>query len=132
MPQHHEVGAAAKGLGHVTRAGAAAVADDLATEAVSRIGTLYDGGELGIADPGLDPVVQTEPAYADLDDVGAGEDQLFDHLAGDHVARQDDVVRTGLADLAQELDEVLGVTVRDVHADEAQGFLTWRGSGGSW
>ncbi len=93
---------------------------------MGRIGTLYDGGELRIADAGLDPGgADRARAYAHLDDVGAGEDQLLHHLAGHHVARQDDVVGAGVTNLAHEFDEVLGVAVGHVHADEAQRL--WHG-----
>ncbi len=121
--QHDEVGTAAERFGDVARAGTAAVTDDLAAEAVGRIGTLDDGGELRITDTGLDASgADRARADADLDDVGAGEDQLFDHLAGHHVARQNDVVGAGFTNFAHELDEVFGVAIGHVDTDEAQRF----------
>ena len=74
--QHDEVGAGAVGLGDVAGNGAAAVGADLALEAVGGVGAFDDRRELRIADAG-DPAGRAHRAGADadLDDVGAGEDQ---------------------------------------------------------
>ena len=91
--QHDEIGARAVRLGDVARHGAAAVGADLALEPVRGVGAFDDRRELRIADPGHPPGgADRARADADLDDVGAGEDQRFRHVAGDDVAGHDDGV----------------------------------------
>ncbi len=79
-----------------------------------RIGTLNHGGELRIADPGLNAGgADGSRADANFDDIGAGEDQLFAHFTGDHVPG-DDSFAAGFARLRHELYKVLRVAVGDV------------------
>ena len=119
--EHHEVCAAAKRLRHIARHGATAVTDDLAAQAMRRIGTFDNGGQLRIPNAGFDARgAYGARANAHFHDVGTGEDQLFTHFTGHHVARDDGFRRPGLTRLADELYEVLGVTVRHINTNEVQ------------
>ena len=57
---------------------------------------------------------------ADLDDVGAGLDELAHALGGDHVAGGDRDLRVERPDRLQRLDHPVLVAVRGVH-DQAVG-----------
>ena len=86
-PGHDEVGAAAESLGYVPGARAATVGDDVAAEAVGGVSAFEHGRQLGVADAGLQARgADGARADAHLDQVGARENKLFDHLAGDDVA----------------------------------------------
>ncbi|CAH0375378.1 unnamed protein product [Pelagomonas calceolata] len=119
QPAHHdEVRARAEGLGGVAGARDAAVAHDVAAEAVGRVGALDHGGDLGVAHAGLLARRADGPGPdAHLDDVGAVQDELLGHLVRDDVARHDRVRRPLGARLAHAVDEALGVAVRHVDAD---------------
>jgi acyl-CoA reductase-like NAD-dependent aldehyde dehydrogenase len=119
--KHYEVSAAAKGFGNIARHGAAAVADDLPTEAMRRIGTLDHGRELWITDTRFN-ACSADRTRADTDfyNISAREDQLFTHLTGHYVARDNGFRWPGFTRLAYELHEVLGVTVGYVDADKIQ------------
>mmetsp|Transcript_43943 Transcript_43943/g.138109 ORF Transcript_43943/g.138109 Transcript_43943/m.138109 type:complete len:284 (-) Transcript_43943:124-975(-) len=115
---HDEVGAAAEGLCEVAGAGAAAVSDNVAVEAVRRVSALYDGRELRVADAGL-VARRAHRAGADthLDGVRPREQQLLHHLARHDVAGDDAHVRVPLAAAPHVVHEVLGVAVGDVDAE---------------
>ena len=88
--EHDEISPGAIGLGDVARHRAAAVGAHLAFQPVRGVGAFDDRGELRIADAGDAPGrAHRARADADLDDVGAGEDQRFRHVAGDDVAGHD-------------------------------------------
>ena len=119
--KHHEIGAAAKSFRHIPRHGAAAVADDLATKTVRSIGTFDYGGELRIADAGLN-AGGADRAWANpnFDNIGTGEDQLFTHFTGDHVPGDNGFLRPGFAGFRHELNEVFRVAVSNVDAHKVQ------------
>ncbi len=72
----------------ITKSAPAPNRDDVAVEAVGGVGALEHGRELRVADASLlAGGADRARADPDLDYVGAGEDELLDHLAGDHVAR---------------------------------------------
>ena len=84
------------------------------------VGALDDRRQLRIADTGhLARGADRAGADADLDDVGARQDQLFGHLAGDDVAGHDHQMRVRLADARHEGGEVLVVAVGHVEAHVA-------------
>lgn len=56
-------------------------------------------------------------ADADLDDVGAAEDELLRHLLRDDIAGHDGDVGPALAHVPDALHEGLGVAIRDIDAD---------------
>eukprot|EP00968_Pinguiococcus_pyrenoidosus_P010584 scaffold842_cov227-Pinguiococcus_pyrenoidosus.AAC.11 len=115
---HDEVRTAAKRLGEVAGASAAAVADDVAVEPVSGVGALDDGAQLWVPHAGLEAGgADGARADAHLDDVGAGEEQLFHHLAGDDVASDDPDLGMDLANSSHVVDEVLRVAVGHVDAE---------------
>ena len=117
--EHDEIRAGAVGLGDVPGHGAAAVGADPTFQAVRGVGAFDDGGELRIADAGHPPGGAHRPRPdADLDDVGAGDHQRLGHVAGDHVARHDDGLGMLVADALDDVEELLGVAVGDVEADE--------------
>jgi hypothetical protein len=59
-----------------------------------------------VPDAGLLPrSAHAARADAHLDDIGAGKNQLLDHLPRHHVARNDGVVRLGLPHPLHGLDE---------------------------
>ena len=116
--QHDEIGAGAEGLGDVAGTGAAAVGADLTFKPVRGVGAFDDGGELGIADAGHPPRgADRARADADLDDVGASDDQRLGHVPGDDVAGHDHRLGMVIAHPFHGLQELLGVTVGDVQAD---------------
>ncbi len=55
---------------------------------------------------------------ADLDDVGAGDDERFRHVAGDDVAGHDAGLGMVVADALDDVEELLRISVGDVEADE--------------
>jgi hypothetical protein len=121
--EHDEIGAAAEGLGQVAGRGAAAVGADQPAQAVGRVGAFDDGRKLRVADAGhLARGAYGTGADADLDDVGAVEDQFLGHFAGDHIAGHEGNARIGAAQLVQEIDKGLGVAVGDVDADAGDGI----------
>jgi hypothetical protein len=86
----------------------------------ARIGTFNDGRQLRITDAGFDARgTHGARANAHFHDIGTGEDQLFTHFTGHHVAR-DDGFRPGFTRLADELHEVLGVTIRHINTNEVE------------
>ncbi len=69
-PQHDKIRPTAKRLRYIPGSGATAVRDDSTTETVSGIGTLDNGRQLRVADPGLDPGgTDRTRADANLDDI---------------------------------------------------------------
>ena len=90
---HHKVGSGTEGLGNISRTSAASIRDDVTSQAVGSVRALQHSRQLRVAHPGLLPgCANRARADPDLDDVGAGEDQLLHHLPGHHVAGQDGVV----------------------------------------
>ena len=115
--QHYEISTASKRLSDVARHSAAPVSTDTARKTVCGIGTFDDGGELRV------PYARHLAGGADgprtnahLDDVSASKNKLFSHIAGDHVARHDDGIRTGFTRLFDEGDESFGIAVGDINA----------------
>mmetsp|Transcript_14078 Transcript_14078/g.35891 ORF Transcript_14078/g.35891 Transcript_14078/m.35891 type:complete len:236 (-) Transcript_14078:112-819(-) len=91
-------------------------------EPVRGVGALDDGGELRVAHTGLFAGgADGAGSDADLDDVGAGEEELLDHFAGDDVAGDDGYFGKRRADAGDVFHEVFGVAVGDVEADELDG-----------
>ena len=85
---HHVGGAGGEREGDVARVAHAAVGPDAAAQAAGLGRALEHGGELGAADAGHHAGgAHGARAHADLDDVGAGLDQLAGALGGDDVAR---------------------------------------------
>jgi len=92
---------------------------DVATEAVRGVGALDHRRQLRIADTGqVARRAHRAGPDADLDEVGAGQDQFLGHLAGDDVAGHDDELRMAAAQAGDEGDEVLVIAVGDVDAHE--------------
>lgn len=59
----------------------------MSLQPVSVVRALQHGGELRVSDPGLLPGgAHRAWADPDLDDVGPGKDQSFNHIASHHVA----------------------------------------------
>ncbi len=86
-----------------------------------RVGALDHRGELRVADARLHPGrADRAGADADLHDVRPRQEEFLDHLAGDHVARDDGLLRKSVARPLHEFDEALRIAVRDVDADELQ------------
>ena len=101
----------------VARNGAAPVGADLALEPMRGVGAFDDRRELGIADAGdAARGADRAGADADLDDIGAGEDQRLGHVAGDDIAGHDHRVAVLLANLLDRVEKFLGIAVGDVEA----------------
>ena len=116
--EHDEVGTAAERFGQVAGRRAAAVGADQPAQAVGGIGALDDRRQLRVTDAGhLARGAHRARADADLDDIGAVENQLLGHLAGHHVAGHDGDLRVVLAQLLQEADERLGIAVGHIDAN---------------
>ncbi len=119
--QHNEIRAAAERFCHVARYGAAAIADDLPTQAVCSIRTLDNGGKLRVAHAGFHTCgANGARTDTDLNDICASQNQLFAHFAGHDIARADRFVRPGFARFSDKLYEVFGVTIRHVDTNEIQ------------
>ena len=96
-------------------------------EAMGGVGAFDDRGKLRIADPGHPPRrADRARADADLDDVGAGQDQRFRHVAGHNVPGHDDRLGMVVAHAPHDFEELLGVAVGDVEADETDPAPPWR------
>lgn len=144
---HNEIAAGAKRLRDVARDNAAAIGNDLSygtcdlldsarvqwerpetAEPVSRVGTLDDGAELRVPDAGLDAGrADRTGADADLDDVGAGQNQLFRHFAGHDVASDNADLRVRLTN-ASNLSEPWSANDPDVPGCQATALRTGRNS----
>ena len=86
-----------------------------------RIGTFDNGGQLRIPNAGFDARgAYGARANAHFHDVGTREDQLLTHFTGHHVARDDGFRWPGLTRLADELHEMLGVTVRHINTHKIE------------
>ena len=88
--EHHARRPAGEGEGDVARVAHAAVGPDVLAEPAGLVGALDHGGELRAPDAGHHPRrAHRTRADTDLDDVGAGLDQLAGAVGGDDVAGDD-------------------------------------------
>ena len=96
-----------------------AVGPDVGAELTSGGGALEDRGELRPADPGHHPGRAHRPRPdADLDDVGAGLDEVAHADSGDDVARADRHAEPEVADRPQGLEHLVLVAVGGVDDEE--------------
>ena len=118
---HHVGRAGGQRQGDVARVADAAVGPDVPAEPAGLGGALQHGGELRAAHAGHHPGgAHRAGADADLDDVGAGLDQVAHAGGGDDVARRRPARRGSSARTARSaLDHLLLVAVRGVD-DEAR------------
>ena len=99
---------------------AAAVRAYAAAETVSGIGAFNYGRQLRVPHAGhLTGGADRPRTDADLDDVGAGENQLLGHVTGDDVACHDHDIGEVVAHLLDEAHKGFGVAVGHVNADVA-------------
>ena len=125
--EHHEVGAAAERLRDVARRRAAAVGADAAIESVRGIRAFDDRGKLRIAHAGhVARRADGTRADADFHDVGAAQDQLLGHFAGDHVSGHDGERGMRSTQLLDVSNERFRISVRDIDADIAHGVADLR------
>ena len=114
-PDHHRAGAGGQRQRHVPGVPHSAVGPHVAAGVAGGGRALEHGRELRASHAGHHPCrAHRARAHADLDDVGAGGDQLAGALGGDHVAGDDRHVRGQGPDRAQRLDHPLLVAVRGV------------------
>ena len=119
--EHHEIRAAAEGFRDIAWHGAATVADDLAAQTVRSVSAFNYRRQLRITHTGFHARgANGARANAHFHNVGSGEDQLFTHFTGHHVARDDGFGWPGFTRLADELDEMFGITICHVNADKIQ------------
>jgi len=86
---------------------------------VRSVGALQNGTQLRVTHARLlARRAHTPGPDANLDEVGAGQDQFLDHLPRDDVARDERLTRVRLARLAHVVDKVFAVAVGHVEADE--------------
>ena len=77
-----------------------------------------DGRQLRVADTSNDARrAHAARTNADLDDVGARQDELLGHFAGHHVAGHENFARKALAHALDGIDKRLRVAVRHIEAD---------------
>ena len=87
-------------------------------------GAVVDGGHLRYPDPGDDSGgADRSRAHADLDAVGPGPDQVFGAFGGGDVAGDDLQIGEGTLDLAQGVEDVLGVAVGGIETDDVNSGL---------
>ena len=119
-------GARGQGERYVAREPHATVGPDVSAEPSGFVGALDDGGELGAADTGHHAGRAHRPRPdADLDDVGAGFDQLACAVGGDDVAGDDRAIGTRRPHLLDDVEHrrlvsVSGVDHQHVGADPGQ------------
>lgn len=118
---HDEVRSGSERLGDVSRVGTSSVAHHVSVESVSSVGALQNRTELRVADSSL-LAGGAHGSWSDsnLDDVGARNDELLDHLSGNDVSGHDCVLRVSFTDAANEVDERLGVTVGNIQTNVLQ------------
>ena len=119
--EHDKICPAAESFRNITRHRTAAIADDLAAEAMRRICTLNHRRQLRVADAGFDSrSADRTGTNADFDDIRARKNQLLDHFTGHHITRADGFAWKTFTHSLQELNKVLGVTIGNIDADEIE------------
>mmetsp|Transcript_10758 Transcript_10758/g.18828 ORF Transcript_10758/g.18828 Transcript_10758/m.18828 type:complete len:239 (+) Transcript_10758:117-833(+) len=117
-PSHHdEICTGPKSLCNVASACASTIRYDVTAEPMGGICAFDHGTELRIADTRhLSGRAHGARPDADLDNIGATEDQLLCHLPCHDVAGDESMGRELLPHRADKLDKVLGVAVGDIQA----------------
>lgn len=115
---HDEICSSSKSLGNISRIAASTITHHMSIETMSGISALQDGTKLWVSNSGLlASGANRSRSDSDLDNVGARQNQLLNHLSGDNVSGHDGVLRVGFSNTANKLHERFRISVGHVKTD---------------